>query len=265
MIGIINQVSFREFRRWLVWIVVSMAFLAMMSAYAAKLNPVDVELVFLADASNSIDNAEIRFQRQGYARAMAHPQVLSAIAKGDLGRIAVTFIEWGDQHNLEVVVPWMIVRDATSAAAFAAKLMATERLAFGSNAIGAAIGEAHKQIVTNRFDGHRKVIDFSGDSANNWNGPPIADARAKALADGIIINGLAILCRAANCSGRPVTYDLEQAFATRIIGGPGSFVVTVDSPDRFAEAVRRKLILELAGLAPLRAMPGERRRRQAGP
>ena len=140
---------------------------------------VDVELALLADASNSIDNAEIQFQRQGYARAIAHPDVLSAISKGAYARIAITFIEWGDESNQEVVVPWMIVKDLASAQVFARRLLAKERLAYGSNAIGAAIAKAHMQIATNRFEGHRKVIDFSADSANNWGGIPIADARRR--------------------------------------------------------------------------------------
>ena len=42
-------------------------------------------------------------------------------------------------------------------------------------------------------------------------------------------------------------YDLEAAFAETIIGGPASFVVTADGDDRFAQAVRRKLLLEIAG------------------
>ncbi|MFY0613198.1 MAG: DUF1194 domain-containing protein [Hyphomicrobiaceae bacterium] len=215
-------------------------------AFAQQSVNVDVELVLLADASNSIDNAEIQFQRQGYARAITHPDVLSAISKGGYGRIAITFIEWGDDANQEIVVPWMIVKDLATAQDFTKKLLSTKRLAYGSNAIGAAIAEAQKQIETNRFNGHRKVIDFSADSANNWNGIPIAVARKNALAAGIVINGLAILCRAQDCSGRPVSYDLEKAFADRIIGGPGSFVITVDNPNTFADAVRRKLILELA-------------------
>ena len=70
--------------------------------------------------------------------------------------------------------------------------------------------------------------------------------RAAVLAAEIVINGLAILCR--NCSGRPVSYDLEAAFAQRIIAGPGSFVVTADGNASFAEAVRKKLLLEIAGL-----------------
>ncbi|MGI9422824.1 MAG: DUF1194 domain-containing protein, partial [Hyphomicrobiaceae bacterium] len=172
--------------------------------------------------------------------------VLDAISKGDLGRIAVTFIEWGDDYNQDVVVPWTIIKDLASAKKFATDLLAAPRKAYGSNAIGQAIATAQDQIEKNDIAGHRKVIDLSGDSANNWNGMPIEEARKRAVAAGIIINGLAILCRADTCSGRPVSYDLEKAFATRIIGGPGSFVVTVDSPSSFATAVRRKLILELA-------------------
>jgi len=214
---------------------------------------VDVELVLLADASTSIDDAEIRFQRQGYATALMHPDVLSAIAKGDRRRIAITFIEWGDLFSQKTVVPWTVISGKASAQAFAEKLLAAPRRAYGSNAIGEAISVAHREIETNRFEGYRKVIDLSADSANSWNGVPIEMARKKALAAGIIINGLAVLCRANNCSGRPVAYDLEKAFAERIIGGPGSFVITADSTKTFADAVRRKLILELAGLKPPRS------------
>ena len=76
---------------------------------------------------------------------------------------------------------------------------------------------------------------------------PIAVARAAALSAGIVINGLAVLCRSRDCSGRPVDYDLEAAFAALIVGGPGHFVVTADGPQSFARAVRRKLVLEIAG------------------
>ena len=124
-------------------------------------------------------------------------------------------------------------------------MLARPRLAFGPNAIGSAITFAHALIRANDIDGTRKIIDFSADSANNWGGVPIFDARALGLGDGLTINGLAILCR-GDCGGRPVSYNVEQAFAETIIGGPGSFVVTADGRDSFAAAVRRKLILEIA-------------------
>jgi hypothetical protein len=212
---------------------------------AAAAERVDLELVLLADASGSIDDAEIHFQRQGYAAAITHPAVLDAIAQGYDQRIALTYVEWGAVGSQEVVVPWTIVDGPESAAGFAQALLETPRRAFGRNAIGEAIAVAQGLIESNQISGTRKVIDLSADSANNWGGLPIAAARAQALAADIVINGLAILCR--HCSGRPNTYDLEAAFAETIIGGPGSFVVTADEDLSFAEAVRKKLILEIAG------------------
>ncbi len=214
---------------------------------ASALERVDLEVVLLADASRSIDDGEIRLQRQGYAAAITHPDILAAIASGFHGRIAVVYVEWGGVDQQKVVAPWTIVDGRASAAGFAQKLLETPRRAFGPNAIGNAIAAAHGLIDGNRFEGSRKIIDFSGDSAYSWGGIPVADARAQALAAGIVINGLAILCR--DCStGRPVDYNLEAAYAQFIIGGPGSFVITADGDRRFAQAVRRKLLLEIAGL-----------------
>ncbi len=222
--------------------------LALLGGNAHAGEKVDLELVLLADASGSIDDAEILFQRQGYATAITDPVVLSAIAGGFDQKIAVTYVEWGDMLSQEVVVPWTIIDGPDSAAAFAQALLNTPRRAFGRNAIGAALVAGQALIEGNDIEGHRKVIDFSGDSANNWNGISIFEARASVLAAEIVINGLAILCR--DCSGRPVSYDLEAAFANSIIGGPGSFVITADGRERFAQAVRQKLILEIAGLQP---------------
>ena len=220
----------------------------------ARAQSVDLELVLLADASGSIDDAEIHFQRQGYASAITHPAVLDAIEQGYDRRIAVTYVEWGGVNSQEVVVPWTIVDGPASAAAFAEALLTTPRRAFGRNAIGNAIALAQSLIESNQIDGYRKVIDLSADSANNWGGRSIAEARAQALAADMVINGLAILCR--SCSGRPNRYDLEEAFAKTIIGGPASFVVRADNDERFAEAVRKKLLLEIAGTSPAGAIPG---------
>jgi hypothetical protein len=215
--------------------------------HAQRGESVDLELVLLADASGSIDHSEILFQRQGYASAITHPEVLWAIAQGYDQRIAVTYVEWGTVGSQDVVVPWTIVDGPDSAAAFAEALMAAPRRAFGRNAMGEALAFGQALIESNKVEGYRKVIDLSADSANSWSGLSIADARASALFAEIVINGLAILCR--HCSGRPNAYDLEAAFAQRIIGGPGSFVITATGDDNFADAVRKKLILEIAGKA----------------
>lgn len=207
---------------------------------------VDLELVLLADATGSIDEAEIRFQRRGYAEALAHPEVLAAIAGGLHQRIAVTYVEWGDDAAQDVVVPWTAIAGPEDARRFGESLLAAPRRAYGRNAIGSALLAALALIEANEMRGTRRVVDLSADSANNWSGPPIETVRQEVLARGITINGLAVLCREAGCSGRPVAYDLERAFEEKIIGGPRSFVVTADGPDTFAAAVRRKLILEIS-------------------
>lgn len=231
--------------------------LATTAGAASAAERVDLELVLLADASRSIDDDEIRFQRQHYAAAITHADVLDAIRSGYHQRIAVTYVEWGGVDSQEVVVPWTIIDGAAGAAAFAQGLISTPRRGFGPNAIGNALADGHALILGNSISGTRRIIDFSGDSASNFGGIPIATARAAALADDIVINGLAILC--GTCSGRPIAYDLETAFAQLIIGGRGSFVITADGPERFAEAVRRKLVLEIAG-----DPPGSRAQIEAG-
>ncbi len=222
------------------------AVMLVLAASPAHSEEVDLELVLLADASGSIDDAEIRFQRTGYADAITHPDVLNAITGGLTQRIAVTYVEWGDESSQVVVMPWTIISDAESARAFGHKLLMQPRLAQGFNAIGSAIAKGQALIEGNAIQGLRKVIDISADSANTWGGVPIATARAAAIAAGITINGLAIACRDDDCGGRPVSYNVEEAFEQQIIGGPRSFVVTADGSKSFAEAVRQKLVLEIA-------------------
>jgi hypothetical protein len=221
-------------------------FAVAMYVTSAAAEPVDLELVLLADASGSIDSSEIRFQRQGYVDALASDDVLLAIKDGLHGRIAITYVEWADQFSQHAVVPWMDVATAEDVKRFSDALLAAPREARGRNAIGSALFEGARMIVENDHDGIRKVIDFSGDSANNHNGLAIAEGREAALSQGITINGLAILCR--DCpSGRAVSYDLEKAFEEQIIGGNNAFVITASGPDEFRMAVKRKLVLEIAG------------------
>jgi hypothetical protein len=231
------------------WLPVLLAFTAPAAGQAPAWDDVDLELVLLADTTGSIDFDEWRFQRQGYAEAITDPRVLEAITGGAHRRIALTYVEWAAEQAQDVVVDWTLIASAADAQGFAERLLAAPRRAYGRNAIGAAILKGVGMIENGPHTGFRKVIDFSADSANNWRGPAIAEAREAALDAGIVINGLAILCRSCP-TGRSVNYDLEAAFRERIIAGPGAFVVTVDGDAAFAEAVRRKLILEIAGEMP---------------
>jgi hypothetical protein len=207
----------------------------------------DLELVLLADASGSIDQREIEFQRQGYAQAITDPEVLAAIADTAYGSIAVTYVEWA--ANQAVVADWRRIDGPESAADFAAELLDKPRQAYGRNAIGAALIEGLRLMDTNEFDGWRRVIDFSGDSARSYSGPPIAEARNTVIAAGVTINALPIL--RPDDPGR-AQGGLEAQYEAQIIGGLGAFVVTAEDRGSFAEAVKRKLILEISGEMPSR-------------
>jgi hypothetical protein len=220
--------------------------LAALPALAAEPDPVDLELLLLADASGSIDATENHLQREGYAAAMTDREVLWAVRHGGaLGRIAVAYVEWAGRRSQDVVVDWTLIDGEAAARGFAARLMAAPRKVSGVNAIGAALLEGLALIDGNGFDGWRKVIDLSGDSIWNPRPPTLAEARDAALARDVTINGLAVLCQ--DCSGRPGLGSLEADFTDRLIVGPGAFVVTADGDTAFADAVRRKLILEISG------------------
>jgi hypothetical protein len=207
---------------------------------------VDLELVLLADATSSIDEVEMALQRRGYAAALVDPEVLGAIERGGaLGRVAVAYVEWASLRRQDVVVGWTVIDGRAAAEGFAGRLLVAPRRVRGVNAIGAALLKAIELIEGNGYAGARKVIDLSGDSAWNPRRPTLVEARLAARAAGVTINGLAVLCD--DCSGRQGAGNLEDEFTLRLIEGPGAFVVTADGRAAFADAVRRKLVLEIAG------------------
>lgn len=223
---------------------VILALILSLTALPVSAQDTDLELVLMADASGSIDPEELLLQRRGYAQAITDPAVIAAIQDTAYGSIAVAYVEWAS--NQAVVVDWTRIDGPEAAALFAAQLDNPVRRAQGRNAIGAALLRGQQLIEENDIDGWRRVIDFSGDSVNNWSGPPIAQARDQVLAAGITINGLPLMLN--DDMGRAAT--LEANYRDQIIGGPNAFTLPATSRADFAEAVRRKLILEISGLPP---------------
>ena len=224
-------------------VVSCLALIAGLAAAPAVAEPVDIELVLAADGSGSIDDAELALQREGYAAALNHPRVIAAITAGFLRKIAVAYVEWGAPESQHVIVDWHIIDGPEAARAFADRLIAAPRAAWGYNSISNAIDFAAAMIADNAHDGTRRIIDVSAD-AGNIGGRPLAAVRAETVAAGITINGLAI---SRPGSSRPFRgLPLEDHFRNEVIGGPGAFVVTADETLSFADAVLKKLILEIA-------------------
>ncbi|HUD86291.1 MAG TPA: DUF1194 domain-containing protein [Xanthobacteraceae bacterium] len=207
---------------------------------------VAIALVLVVDTSGSVSAGRFELQKEGYAAAFRNPRVLSSIRSLVTQSVAVTMMQWTGPLLHVVVVDWTLIKDEASANAFAAAIEATPRQLFGGGtSISGAIDYSRLLLAQSPFNGARRVIDISGDGANN-RGRAVTAARDEAVHDGIGINGLPILS---------VEPGLDRYYYDNIIGGPGAFMIPAENYDTFADAVLKKLITEIAVAAPTLPSP----------
>ena len=210
--------------------------------------PVDVELVIAVDVSYSMDPDEQALQREGYVLALTSKEFLQALRQGAHGKIAITYFEWAGQFDQKIVMPWRVIDGPEAADAVAAEISRAPYRRASRTSISGALRFAKPLFDDSGYKGLRRVIDVSGDGANNA-GPLVVPTRDEVLAAGITINGLPIMLK------RPYagTMDLEELdiyYEDCVIGGPGSFVIPIREREKFIEATRTKLVLEIAGRQP---------------
>lgn len=248
-----GQVIVRIFGVWCA------VFVAIASAVAQGVHadsddlPVDLELVLAVDVSGSIDSRERLLQRQRYAAALRHPAVVSAVQSGEFGRISVIYFEWSGPTQQSVVMSWRLIEDAASAESAAATLDTPPTPRRSGTSISNALLFALGLFGDNGYAGTRQVIDVSGDGPNNG-GASVVSVRDLVIAQGIVINGLPVVLHPGGRGGMSAI-ELQQYFQDCVIGGAGSFTIPVESRDRFADAIRRKLIREIAAAEPSLGAP----------
>lgn len=211
---------------------------------------VDVELVLAVDVSYSMDLDELALQREGYAQAIVSKEFLQALKTGPNGKIAVTYFEWAAANDQKMVIPWRVIDGPESADAVAAEILNAPIRRASRTSISGAINYAMPLFEQNAYHGIRRVIDISGDGPNN-NGTLVTIARDEAIEKGIIINGLPIMVKETNYSTMDIE-NLDYYYEDCVIGGPGSFVVTIKDREKFKEAIRTKMVLEVAEKLPER-------------
>ena len=210
--------------------------------------PVDVELVLAVDVSYSMDPEEQELQREGYIAAITSPEFMGALRQGMHAKVAMTYFEWAGSHHQEIIVPWRLIGGPESADAFVADIARARYSRASRTSISSALLFGAPLFDGSGYRGVRRVIDISGDGVNN-NGPLVDVTRDEVLAKGITINGLPIILKRPNSS----TMDIDQLdvyFEDCVIGGPGAFVIPIKQRHQFKEAIRTKLVLEIAGLMP---------------
>jgi hypothetical protein len=206
---------------------------------------VDVALVLAVDVSRSMDPDEQELQRQGFIDAFRSPQVHEAIRNGMLGRIIVTYFEWSGVDYQNVIVPWTVIDSPDAAMKFADGLHDNPIGRLRRTSISGAIDFGAKLLDQTGVEPIRRVIDISGDGPNS-SGRGVAAARDEAVAKGITINGLPIMLKRPSGFGDMENLDLY--YKGCVIGGEGAFLVPVRERQQFADAIRTKIIREIAAL-----------------
>ena len=216
--------------------------------------PVDVELVIAVDVSYSMDPDEQALQREGYVRALTSKEFMQALREGPNGRIAITYFEWAGQYDQKILMPWRLIEGPESADAVASELASAPYRRASRTSISGGLLFAKPLFDHSGYHGVRRVIDVSGDGANNA-GALIVPTRDEVLAAGITINGLPIMLKRPTAGTMDIE-NLDVYYEDCVTGGPGSFVIPIRERSQFVEATREKLVQEVAGRMPKpRVMP----------
>lgn len=158
---------------------------------------VDVELVIAVDVSYSMDPEEQALQREGYIQALTSREFLSALREGANGKIAIIYFEWAGSSDQKIIMPWRLIDGPEAADAVAAEIARAPYRRASRTSISGALQFAKPLFDNSGYRGLRRVIDVSGDGANN-SGALVAPTRDDVLAAGITINGLPLMLKRPN-------------------------------------------------------------------
>jgi hypothetical protein len=200
-------------------------------------NQADLQLALMVDASGSVNQVRFELQKRGYVAALRNPRILGAILGGRRASIAITMVQWTGPLLHVQVLPWTLLKDEASVLS-AAKLVedAPRQLFGGGTSISGAIDHAMTLFPQSPFKGERRVMDISGDGSNN-SGRSVTRARDEAVKADVTINGLPIL------AFEPY---LDDYYRDYVIGGPGAFMIVAKDFESFADAILKKMIIEIA-------------------
>lgn len=205
---------------------------------------VDVAVVTGLDISASVLPSGHRRQVAALAAALRSPRLHAVIRRGPTGRIALAVYAW-HQHRI-VVLPWSVVGTPAEAEAAADAIEARLRVDLDREVraqAGAYIGRLtdlsraldHAGVLIGEAPtAARTVVNIVGNGRDNM-GEDAAPARDRLLAAGTTVNGLVLDGDA----------DAEAYFLSRVVGGPGWFVLAAESGADLEAVMLRKLLGDL--------------------
>jgi hypothetical protein len=206
---------------------------------------VNTEIVLAVDVSASMTPDEQALQREGYIQALSSREFMQALKANGNGRISITYFEWANVSDQKIIFSWRLIDGPQTAGAVAAELARAPYRRSSRTSISGGLMFAQSLFESSPYRGIRRVVDVSGDGANN-DGPLVTLIRDEVLAKGITINGLPIMLNRPNLMNVNVE-GLDLYYRDCVIGGPGAFVIPIKEREKVSEAIRNKLVLEVAG------------------
>ena len=193
-------------------------------------------LALAVDVSRSIDAQDYAIQTEGLAGALSDREVRTAIFSPE-GDVALAIYFWSGRGYQDLVQPWVML---DSPEALDAAIWSVRRTPRPAAPLATALGDALRyglELMSDAPACDRKVIDVAGDGRNN-DGISVARTYEREDFSGITVNGLAVGEHEA---------DIVDYYANEVIRGPGAFVEVAPHQSDYPDAIRRKLLRELAG------------------
>lgn len=193
-----------------------------------------IALILLVDVSGSISEDNYNLQRRGIAQAFQDQSIQDTI-KAQPGGVALSLLEWS--NNVKISIPWRVLKTKDDIDSFASDVIVAPRTSTELTALGNALDKALDYMGETPCEPDTKIIDISGDGPSNLKQEP-DEPKERAIREGVIINGLPIIT---------IVYpEIVDYYRDRVIT-PNGFLVEATDFEDFGKAMRRKLILEIAG------------------
>lgn len=201
----------------------------------------DLALIIALDGSASVGFAEFNLVTAAMGAALRDAEVVDGLMGARSGSMLALLL-WSGANAHEVMVDWSAIANPADAAGFAQAVADVPRTVRpGETAIGEALLAAERLFAALPAAvlpaaGGRRVVDVVGDGRSNAGIAP-GPVRDRMTAAGVTINGLCVLHEEP---------DLLASYTAEVIGGPGAFALACADFADFAEAMRRKLLREIA-------------------
>ena len=202
----------------------------------------DANIVTGLDISGSVEPRDAQIQIDGIAMAIRAPEIVAAIRSGRYGRVGFAVFVWAE-GTYPVLASWRLI--GSSADALSVSDEVADRLhAIIDSGIASRLGALTDlsgaldygggMLRSAPFPTLHPILNIVGNGIDNV-GDGARPARDRLVAQGITINGVAL----------GYDHSIYEYFHQSVIGGPDSFVLAANDPEKLIEVMARKFVTEI--------------------